>query len=239
VRLNNQSQAYREVFQPARMDSRSVWTEACRMAGRIDVSMRIDWLRAQSLERSQISVMSLMRDLYEIATADPAELTRMLVVNCRHCHGERFGYQWVDVDEFTAACAEHERKWQGAKLEARPPMPTCDGGFAHDTHADPHAMCPHCLGLGRREVLVADTTNLSAKGRKLFKGVKLKSDGSIEILMHDQIAARDQLHKLAGAYKTDSNGGALSPPIAQPGDAPKGDASVTYLAMVHGDRKRA
>lgn len=232
VRLNNNSQAYREVF-GATGSSRTVWVDACHMANRIDVGRRIDWLRAASLERAQISVVSLMHDLYDIATADPAELTRMLVVNCRHCHGVKFGFQWIDTDEFVGACELVERT-NMLTPKSPQPLPTCDGGFGHDTHADPHPMCPHCLGLGRREVLVADTTNLSGKARKLYKGAKVKADGSIEILMHDQVAARDQLHKLAGAYKTDSNGGALTPPMPQPGEAGKaGDASVTYLAMVH------
>jgi phage terminase small subunit len=239
VRHNNQSMAYREVFTvKPETPPRLVWEEASRLARRMDVSVRIDWLRAQSLERSQISVVALMRDLYDIATADATELTRMVVTNCRHCHGVNFGYQWVDETEFVAEC-ERIEALNAAAGEKGPQhvLPSCDGGFGFDTHGAPNARCPHCMGVGIRTTWVNDTTALSDKARKLFKGVKTKSDGSIEILMHDQLAARDQLHKLAGAYKTNSDGQSLAPPA--PTTAPSGDASVTYLAMVHGGRKAA
>ena len=193
VRLNNQSAAYREVFGPTTMAPRDVWAAASRTANIYAVSCRIDWLRAQALERSQISVQSLMRDLYDIATADASELTRMIVTACRNCHGDGFEYQWISPDEFAAACE--------AAAAAKKPLPGCEGGFSFEAHREPHPACPHCYGVGIRTPWVADTTTLTDKARKLFKGIKVKADGSIEILMHDQLAARDQLHKLAGAYK--------------------------------------
>ncbi len=238
VALGNQSQAYRDVFKPADMSSRSVWVEACRMAGRLDVGRRIDYLRAQILERSQVSLVNMIHDLHDIATAEPGELMRMVVVNCKHCHGIDFKYQWTP-DEFAAACETVEKGNALVKPEARLPLPTCEGGLDFDAHGQPHPMCPHCLGIGRREVWVADTANLSHKASKLYKGVKVKSDGSIEILMHDPLAARDQLHKLLGAYKTNADGQSLAPGVAPVGTdgKPAGDPSQTYLGMVHGGRK--
>lgn len=227
VACGNQSQAYREVFQPdAATPSRTVWSEACRMANRIDVGRRIEWLRGASLDRAQLHVAGMMQDLHDIATADPSELVRTITGNCRQCHGVRFKYRWADAEEFADAVAIAERG------NAR--LPTCDGGFGFQALDEPHPMCPHCLGVGVRQTWVADTTTLSERARKLWTGHLDKYGRPI---LHDKLQARDQLHKLAGAYKTDSNGASLTPPIAQPDAAGKAvDASVTYLAMVRGSK---
>lgn len=236
VRLNNQAQAWREVYKPpSTMHARISWNEASLLARRIDVGLRIDWLRAQSFERSQISTANLMRVLYDIATADRTEIIKHIVGNCRHCHGVRYQFRWIDGDEFAAACETIERH-NLAFPKLQKPLPNCDGGFGYAAHDDPNAMCPECMGVGTRTVWVADTTTLSDKARKLLTGQVDKA--GLPVLV-DQLQARDQLHKLAGAYKTDSNGGALTPPVPQPGDVAKGDASVSYMAMIHGDRKRA
>lgn len=236
VRINNQARAWREVYDPeGRYAPRQSWVEGCRLSNSIHVGRRIEWLRGQALERSQISVVAMMQDLHDIATADGSELCSVIVVNCRHCHGLGFKYQWLGTDEYATACEQIAAFNEGAK--AKKPMPDCEGGFDFDPHRDPNAICPHCLGVGRREERVADTSTLSDKARKLFTGTLDKYGRPV---LHDQLAARDQLHKILGAYKTDSNGGALTPPMPQPGEAPKaGDASVSYLAMIHGGRKSA
>lgn len=237
VACGNQSQAYREVFKPSETtQARIVWTEACRMANRIDVRRRIEWLRAQSLERAQISIVSMMHDLHDIVTADRTEIVRHVVGNCRCCHGERFAHRWTDAEEFATACetiTEHNLRFPKVPKS----LPTCDGGFGYLAHDAPNPMCPECMGVGTRTVWVADTSTLSDSARKLLTGQVDKA--GLPILL-DQMTARDQLHKLAGAYKTDSNGGALTPPVPQPGEASKaGDAAQTYLGMVHGNRKQA
>src|SRR6185436_14996561 len=168
-------------------------------------------------------------------TVDPAEIARHVVGSCRHCHGEGFKYQWVDADEFAAACEAVERhnRTVSGKPALQKPLPTCDGGFGFDAHASPNARCPECMGVGLRTVWVADTTELSDKARKLLTGQFDKN--GLPILV-DQLAARDQLHKLAGAYKAEVQLQAAAP-TAQPGDAPS-DPAQSYMALIHAGQVR-
>ena len=115
-------------------------------------------------------------------------------------------------------------------------MPDPSGGFGFDMRADPAPECPHCLGDGWTRVTPMDTTKLSPQARKLFKGVKQKGDGSIEILMHDQMEARDMLIKMLGAYKDPKQ---VAPPPPPNSDALEMPENITpemaqqkYLALV-------
>jgi hypothetical protein len=72
---------------------------------------------------------------------------------------------------------------------------------AHERHEDPNADCKACAGHGERVVLLADTTKVSPGARRLFKGVELDQWGHVKkLLLHDQMAARIELHKLKGLH---------------------------------------
>lgn len=236
ARVGSSAGAYREVYDPEGvMPQTTAWSRGCHLAARRDVSLRIGWLRAKALEHSQIQVVELMHDLYDIATADPNELSRSVVVNCRHCYGDGHEYQWIDVQEFEHACAKIERENEGRKRQKT--LPEIAGGFGYVRHREPNGICPECCGAGELHVIIADTTALSDKGRKLYKGIRVKSDGSREVLMHDQMAAREQLHRLLGANK-DS--------LQLPGNVPKAedmkpgaDLNRTYLSMIAGGKRVA
>lgn len=242
-----QSPAFREVF-PGRAElatRNSLWVMAHRVASDPRVDARYNALRTESLARVSVSLATLVQDLHDIATADPRELVRTVIVNCRHCHGVGFAYQWIDENEYCDACdkvqADNDlrREQSTTKRTVDKPLPTCEGGFGFNVTIGPNDACPQCLGAGLRHTIVADMGELSDKGRKLYKGVKIKGDGSLEILMHDQMAARDQLHRMAGAYKD----GAKLPgdPGADPGDAidmrvvTPDSAKDLYMSLVHGD----
>ncbi len=64
--------------------------------------------------------------------------------------------------------------------------------------------------------------------------MKQKADGSIEILMHDQLAARDQLHKLAGAYKETLR--VPERPVEDTGPMTPERAEQAYLKLVQGGK---
>ena len=53
--------------------------------------------------------------------------------------------------------------------------------------------CPQCSGLGESLAYICDTRNLSEGAKRLFKGVKLKTGGDIEILTIDRQQIRDML----------------------------------------------
>jgi phage terminase small subunit len=232
VRLGTATAAYREVYDPERrMPNTTAWENGCRLAARPDISARYRYLRAEALAQSQVKAVALIDDLYDIATADPNELSRALVVNCRHCHGDGHEYQWIDVQEFEAACARIEKENEGRKRQKA--LPEIGGGFGFVLMRDPNPMCPACCGAGEMHVIIADTTKLSPKAAKLFKGIKVKGNGDREVLMHDQLAARDQLHRLTGAYKD-----SLSIPIPPTGEVkPGADVHRTYLTMIGGGKR--
>lgn len=236
VRLGTATAAYREVYDPERrMPNTTAWERGCQLAARPDISARIMYLRGVALKNSTVEVVALIQDLVDIITADPNELSRSVVVNCRHCHGENFEYQWIDVAEFEAAVARVEHENEGRKR--RKALPEIAGGFGYVRHREPNGTCPVCCGAGELHVVIADTTQLSPKARKLYKGIRVKSDGSREVLMHDQMQAREQLHRLIGANK-DS--------LQLPGGLPKlddvkpgADVNRTYMAMIAGGKRVA
>lgn len=70
-----------------------------------------------------------------------------------------------------------------------------------EIHDEPNETCIACAGRGERVVLLADTTKVSPGARRLFKGVELDQWGRVKkLLLHDQMAARIELHKLKGLH---------------------------------------
>lgn len=234
IRLGGATAAYRHVYDPqhARPNT-TAWEHGCRLAARSDISNRIGFLRAESLAASQFQVVEMIHDLMDIIRADPNELTRQLVVNCRHCHGDDYAYQW-DGAEYALACEAVDRANVALVAKNIPPrdMPACPGGFGWNPHGDINPMCPNCMGAGVQHTILSDTTKLSPQARKLFKGVKMTKTGP-EILMHDQHAARDMLNRLAGAYKDSL----AIPVLPDAGVKPGTDVHKTYLTMIAGGRK--
>lgn len=66
---------------------------------------------------------------------------------------------------------------------------------------EPNPDCVACAGDGVQQVVLADTTKVSPGARRLFKGVELDQNGFVKkLLLHDQMAARIELHKLKGLH---------------------------------------
>lgn len=237
---NNATEAYLAVRPDTTAARPSIWAMACRWRGRPDISMRYNQLRAASLAVNGIDLASLVADIHDIATADPNELVRPIKGCCRHCHGIGYKYQWRDADEYVAACDAIEQANED-KRNAAPPgarirekaLPDFEGGEGFNPHTHPNPACPECMGVGTTHVMISDTTQLSPKAAKLYKGIKMTSTGP-EILMHDQQAARDMLNRMAGVYKD-------APPLpggSADGGVPEGvaleDAGDVYMQLVHG-----
>lgn len=172
--------------------------------------------RAARLKGHQESAEELKHRTWLIATADPNELCRVEQRCCRYCHGEGFGYQWKEY-EFEEAIAEADKGYRiddkGRKVEVR--LPDWAGGMGYDQTRDPHPDCPRCMGQGRKVTVVTDTRDLSEAGRALYKGTKVDRNGNIEVLMHDQHAARVFYAQLCG-YQIDKKEltGANGSPLA-------------------------
>lgn len=137
-----------------------------------------------------MSGKEVLRHWHEIAIADPGEISQMRRCCCRHCWGERFLYQWRDIDEYDRAAEK--------ALADGKPQPEY-GGLGFIENDDPNPDCPRCAGEGVADVYLADTRDLTGPSRRLIAGVK-KSKFGIEIMMRDQDAALKNLaafHHLA------------------------------------------
>lgn len=131
---------------------------------------------------------------WRIATADPNDLVQLRRGCCRFCHGKGHLYQWIDAAEFEAAVAAKRRaKSAGAG-------PNDAGGYGYRAGTPAHPDCPRCGGEGVAEVFAADTRTLSGDAALLYAGVKVTSSG-IEIRMHDQLRALENVARHLGLFK--------------------------------------
>lgn len=64
---------------------------------------RIDFLKSERAKQLKIEQIDVLSRLWAIGTADPRELVKHKLVNCRFCWGEDHQYQWCDEAEFENA----------------------------------------------------------------------------------------------------------------------------------------
>jgi phage terminase small subunit len=161
----NVTDAYLEVYGGSRL---SAHAHGCRLRARQDVSQRISELTRLSAQVAVIDRAVLLQELHELATADPAEISRVVTEHCVTC--------WADPLTMAAVL---------------------DRGEVPDTDA-PRGDCEACRGRGVQRVVHTDTANLRGPARRLYAGAKHKADGSIEVQIVDQLACRRELHALLG-----------------------------------------
>lgn len=152
--------------------------------------------------RTQITADKVLERYWNIATADPNELTQVRHLNCRHCHGINHEFQWKDEAEYEDALASviaEEKAIQQDDPGYRADYPTDAGGYGYGPLNDPHPDCPKCYGEGKVDLYLGDTRCLSPQGQALFAGVKQTKTG-IEVMMHDQKAALDQVARHLGMF---------------------------------------
>jgi len=213
VRLTNQQAAYRAAYD---VGPSTKWTtvssEASKLAALPHVAARIRQLQDEAAARTAIpTAAQRIQELREIESADPNQIIGMRWVNCRHCRGEGHAYQWRDEMEYAQAYDAHVK--DKSKKDELPP--DCSGGFGFNGTLDPVKDCPRCWGIGEQRPMVADTTKLTGPAARLYKGVKIKGNGDIEVLLHDQLKARDMLNRIQGIYKDNT---AAMPPAASTAD---------------------
>lgn len=228
VQYRNASTAYAQVYDVgANTKPSSIFSMAHRLLKHPDVAARIEQLRGLAESEVVMRARELFGDLIDIASADPNKLIAHRRVNCRHCRGVGYAYQWQDA-EWSIQAAQ--------AMDHDPPLapPRDDGGFDYDPQLPPVPACPQCFGQGIAVVNVANTEELDPRTRKLYKGIKLKGDGSLEVLMHDQADARKELAKIMGIY-ADGKGRGIdltAPPAELAANATAEDAAQQYLEMV-------
>lgn len=162
----------------------SEWRAKPHIAAHIDAHMK------KRAEESKITAEALAEHLMRIVRADPRELIDYRIVNCRHCWGGGFRYQFTD-GEMDVLLKEHAKP--GAeKFDAK-------GGAGFKRSRDPNPDCTECNGEGEELITPKDTRDLSPDALALYAGVKKTKDG-IQILMHDKMAAADRLARHFGMF---------------------------------------
>lgn len=152
--------------------------------------------RASLARLADIDAAAILQRWLDIATADPSKLVKHRRLNCRHCWGVGYAYQWTAWEYADAAARVMDWKWSKQQPE-RPPLPDASGGLNFVFNLDPNPECPRCCGEGVPDMFIADTSTLTGPERVLFAGLKPTAAG-VQVLMHDQMAALDNLRDYLG-----------------------------------------
>jgi phage terminase small subunit len=226
----NASTAYRMAYNVAwNIQPTTVWEEASRALAHPLVAARIEELLAAAAATTIIKARDVLQAQLDVAGADANDIIRYRALCCRHCYGEGYAYQWQEL-EWTFAAADAE---DNSTPDMRVKAPSCRGGFGFDPQREPNPTCPQCRGAGVHAVYVTDTDKLPPKTRRLYRGIKIGSNGQLEVLMEDRADARKEVAKLLGAYQTEGKVGELGlpPPVDAPLDAST-DPTQGYMDMV-------
>lgn len=182
---------------------------ARRLYRNVSVNRAIRDALAARERRTEITQDAVLKMWWDIATADPAELTEYRRLCCRHCWGFGFNYQWRDSIEFEDAVSEAMRKSQ------RPPNDR--GGYGYDSTLDPNPDCPRCNGVGIGRPHFHDTRDLRGASRRLFAGIKEGKFGT-EVITRNQDEALKMVAQHLGMLKNRTElTGADSGPIQSTG----------------------
>lgn len=153
------------------------------------IADRKTWLAEQAAGPG-LDAMQVLRQWVQIATADPTRIVGVRRVNCRHCWGVGFGYQWQ----------EREYAHEAAQaLQDGDAPPAIGGGFGFQKLRAPHPDCPECAGEGVEDMTIADFRKLPEAERRLIAGVKMGKHG-IEVQMRNQDDALKNLARYLGVY---------------------------------------
>lgn len=205
---------------------------------RPDVSDLLTRIENLAIERSSITKEKINATIEQIAFAYADELVRVNVVNCRHCHGIEFRFQWMHDEEFAMAVAEWQDRTTAAEAIGKPPArsiaPSDYGGYGFDPNAPPNPRCPKCLGRGETDVALTAARDMTAAARRLYAGAKYGKYG-IEVKMRDQDAMLLALARIHGVLKDSPQITAIAGAVAKIGESLPDDpiaAAAAYAEFV-------
>ena len=177
----------------------------CENLQKPNIKAAIDRRQAEIASIAEVDAAMVVRELYDIATADPRELMAVYRDSCRHCYGIEHLYQWTPA-EYAAAVDKAMAKDK--------PLPELLGGIGYRATLDPHPDCPECHGRGVETVVITDTRKLIGKAAKLYAGAQQTKEG-VKALGRDQNAALMALGRYLGLF-TDKGSVELSGPGGGP-----------------------
>ena len=146
-------------------------------------------------KRLRIDADTVLFQWWQIANADPNELTQLRRFNCRYCWGDDHEYQWTPK-QYERACLDAQKDDQAEPCNL--------GGSFYEKKREPHPDCPECGGDGTEDIYFADTTELSPQAKLLYQGVEQTKFG-VKINMADQMKALDNVARHLGMFKDTVN----------------------------------
>jgi phage terminase small subunit len=229
--------AYLNNFKCEKFKRERVYAAAHQLRHSPVVAAEIDRRLAESRERSIKSVADIANEFIRIGFADPGDVVQHRRLCCRHCWGVNHKYQWIDATEYAHAVRIAEQANVGKRGRARTPIPDDDGGYEFKFNRPPHPECPHCLGEGKPDVFITDTTKMTPEQRRLIERVKVTKDG-IEIRFRNQQDALAKAGQMLGGFK---NVVVLQNPDGSPinggpavGAMPPEEAAAKYMEWMKG-----
>lgn len=152
--------------------------------------------RKRQQERTGITADRVLRELTDVALADPRELVEVRVGCCRCCHGYGHKYQRT-VGEMNRDREDWVEKGKNpAEFDEA-------GGIGFNPLLPPKEDCPICGGDGQARTVLKDTRFISAQAAALYAGAKQTKEG-IEIKLHSKLDAIEKLAKHLGLYEKDN-----------------------------------
>jgi hypothetical protein len=170
---------------------RTAEVQGCRLLKNDKVRAAISRRLEQIVAVAEVDTAMVVRELLDVATADPRELISLHRDSCRYCYGIDHRRQWI-LSEYETAVREAIRDGQQP--------PGFEGGIGYNATRPPNPECPECFGRGIETVIVADTRKLSPQAAKLYAGVQQTKDG-VKALGRNQNEALMALGRYLGMFK--------------------------------------
>lgn len=174
---------------------------ASRLGSNVKVQARVAELQAAAAEKAQLSVAGVLRELWNICTADPNELIEHRIGCCRYCWGKGCRYQETQGERDRRFAQWERDRLAAAGTPNEANFETFDrmGGIGFNATVAANPTCPECFGQGVGLPVLKDTRRLTPAARSLYAGVKITKDGQ-EVRMHDKVAALTKVGQHLGMF---------------------------------------
>ena len=197
VETGDATAAYRAAYDTEGMQPATIKRSAFDVRHNTKVAARIHQLRGAIASTFVLSEAALKLAAFELAEANPAVLQHVRVYCCSMCYSPE-------------QLARDMTRYLASLISTAPLEPPSALTPDDDPFQPVNPWCESCMGAGRVVTYVCDTTTLQGAERRLYKGFDIRPDGSVRILMHDQMAARDMAMKAAGVFVTKTESKSLN-----------------------------
>jgi phage terminase small subunit len=149
--------------------------------------------------KAGLSAVELLKELRDVVTADPRELSEFRRGSCRYCWGEGYLFQRTPAEyrrDLAAYQAEQKLLAKAGKdSDVAGVRFDLQGGIGYNRTRKANPDCPECFGEGIGYTFPKDSRHVSPQAARLFIGVKETKEGleiktrpvdkSLELLMRN------------------------------------------------------